>query len=130
MSYLQDAPVPDALRGDPPRWAAADERAWAWGPFVVERGKGMHELGYALQPANDPEAPGWDAYSLEAQDRVIRIKLEAPPVIKGNVMVLRTTNGPMVFRPLRESDRSWITCEEGLPIVDAVKRGMQWGLLP
>ena len=101
--------VPAAVRGTRPRWLCADEPACAWGPFVVEwlRYRDLRELGFWLTPSPDV-GPAVARYSAEASERTHQFEILAPPVIKGDAMILRTNSGKLLFRPVRESDASWI----------------------
>jgi len=123
--YLEADAIPPALRGTPPKWATDETPVpFAWGPFVVERRGREKDLGTMLEPS--PDGPNWLDYDVEGLNRSRMVELVGPAVVKGNVVALRTRDGAIAVRPLRESDRSWIDVPADVPIVDGVRRGLGW----
>ena len=122
--------VPSAIAGTPPKWALAGDVVYAWGPFAVERdgagGPRIKDLGIMLAPARPGSMPeGWVEYSTD--DRVHVLKPVAPSVVRGNALVLRTPEGAVVVRPLREADRSWIGVPADEPdLLAYVRRQWDW----
>jgi len=132
--FLEVSQVPAAIKGVRPVWGKDDAAVYAWGPFAVERdGKGgprIQEVGLILRAARPGTLPeGWVEYSTD--DRAHVLLPVAPSIVKGNALVLRTPEGAVLFRPLREADRAWAGVPADEPSVeDYVKRTWDWGLLP
>jgi hypothetical protein len=86
----------------------------------------LRELGFCLAPSPD-EGPNWALYSSEGSERTHLFEVLAPPVIKGDAMVLRTNSGKLLFRPVRDSDASWIRPPDGPGDLAArVRAGLDW----
>jgi hypothetical protein len=119
--------VPAAIRGTPPGWAGP-EHVYAWGPFVVEwrRYRHLRELGLRLAPS-PADGPKWAMYGSEASERTHLFEVLAPPAVNGDEMTLHTNSGVLLFRPVRESDASWIHPPDGLgDFVERVRAGLDW----
>lgn len=123
MTPLERAAIPAALRGPSPRWWDDDASPLvAAGPFGVEYG-GLFRVGVLLRPIEGE--PGVYGYSDGDREHLFAQARDA--VVRGNVLVVPAADGPVLFRPLRESDVAQIP---GLPpgesIAARVRLAFDW----
>lgn len=126
--FLTVDQVPAAIRGERPPFWPVEKLAYAFGPFALERparpGR-TREVAILLRPAVG-FSPGWLEYGTNQMTRAI--KLTGPTVVKRNAIVLRTSDGAILCRPLRASDATWIWQypDDEPDVVAYVRKALGW----